>query len=232
MLILREGTSRRHIVRAGNETWMTFDPEGLKDPLHGGFRDLQGLNEVRMAPGSGVSGHSRRDIEILTYVLDGLIVHEDDLGHGGVIRSGDFQHMSAGSGVSHSRINGSRLDHAHYFEGRLRPDTEGRTPHCAQKRFSVADRKGVFCLVASPDVLRSSFRIRQNVQVYTSLPDRGCHLIHELKPGRQAWLHVISGKIQLHQLALVAGDGIAYQDEISVSVTAMEASELLLFDLA
>jgi redox-sensitive bicupin YhaK (pirin superfamily) len=211
---------------------MTFDPDVSKDPLRDGFRALHGLNEDRLAPGFGIPIHSRRDVEILTYVLDGLIVHEDDMGHAGVIRSGDFQHVTAGRGFRQSRINGSRLDSAHVFETRFRTDTEGLPPRCVQTRFSAADRKGVFFLVASPDALRSSFHIRQDVQVFSSLPDRGCHLVHVLLPGRQAWLHVVTGRVVVEQLALIAGDGVAFQDEVSVSVTALVPSELLLFDLA
>lgn len=232
MLTLRKGTSRRHIVRAGHETWMTFDPDIRQDPLHDGFRALQGLNEDRLAPGARIPPHSWQDMEILTYVLDGLLVHEDDLGHAGIIRSGEFQHMSAGGGIRHSRFNGSLIDQAHVFECWVRPDTQGLPPDCAQRRFPAADRKRTFCLVASPDSLQSSFRIRQDALVYSSLPNRGCHLIHELRPGRQAWLHVVRGRIQLLHLDLIAGDGVAFLDELAVSVTALEPSELLLFDLA
>ena len=211
---------------------MTFDPEVRADPLRDGFRALQGLNEDRLAPGRGVPSHTRRDMEILTYVVDGFLLHEDDLGHPKFIRAGEFQHMSAGRGIRQNRTNGSQVDPAHVFESRFRPDTLGLAPQCVEKRFSAADRKGIFWLVASPDALRSSFCISQDVQVYSSLPDRGCHLIHELLPTRQAWLHVVSGKIGLLNIELIAGDGVAFQDEISVSVTAMELSELLLFDLA
>jgi hypothetical protein len=171
-------------------------------------------------------------MELLTYVLDGILVYKNDLGQGGVMLAGDFQHMSKGRGIRHSRANGSPLDAVHVFECRVQPDKPGLSPDCAQKRFSAANRRGVFCLVASQDALRSSFHINQDVQVYSSLPDRGTHLIHALEPGRQAWMHVITGRIQLPDLELTAGDGVAFQDEISVSVTALEASELLLFDLA
>ncbi|HTF58129.1 MAG TPA: pirin family protein [Planctomycetota bacterium] len=232
MLRLREGTSRRHTDLSGLETWMTFDSEDRQDRFCDGFRSLQVFNEKSLAPGRSIPARSRQNLETLTYVLDGTLLHEDDGGHTGVIRSGEFQHMSAGSGMRHQRLNGSQVDHAHVFEGRLRSDSKGKTPDCVQKRFSAADRKGVFCLIASPDELRSSFHLRQDIRVYSSLPDRGCHLIHELKPGRQAWLHVVRGRIQLHDLSLIAGDGVAYLDEISVSVTALEPSELLLFDLA
>ena len=232
MIDLREGTSRRHTLRSGLDTWMTFNSEDRKDRFCDGFRSLQVLNETSVGPGQGIPARSRQNTETLTYVLDGILLHEDDLGHAGVIRSGEFQLMSAGTGMRHQRFNVSQVDPAHVLEGRLRPDSQDRVPESMQRRFSSADRKGIFCLVASPDALQSSLRIHQDVQVYSSLPDRGCHLIHELRPGRQAWLHVVRGRIQLHHFALVAGDGVAFLDEISVSVTALEPSELLLFDLA
>jgi hypothetical protein len=211
---------------------MTFDSEDRKDRFCDGFRSLQVLNEKCLAPGRGIPARSRENMETLTYVLDGILLHEDDRGHSRVIRSGEFQLMSAGSGMRHQRINGSQVDFVHIFEGRFRAYSQGETPDCVQKRFSAADRKGIFCLVASPDALKSSFHLRQDIRVYSSLPDRGCHLIHELKPGRQAWLHVIRGRIQLESHVLIAGDGVAFLDEISVSITALEPSELLLFDLA
>ncbi len=232
MLKLREGTSRRHTDLSGLETWMTFDSENRQDRFCDGFRSLQVLNEKSLAPGRSIPARSRKNLETLTYVLDGTLLHEDDGGHAAVIRSGEFQLMSAGRGMRHQRLNGSQVDLVHLFEGRFRSDSTGEDRECVQKRFSAADRKGVFCLVASPDALLSSFHMREDIRVYSSLPDRGCHLIHALTPGRQAWLHVVRGRIQLESLVLIAGDGVAFLDEISVSVTALEPSELLLFDLA
>jgi len=232
MLTLREGSSRRHIERAGHDTWMTFDPESHRDPFRHGFRALEGLNEDRLAPGFEVPPHSQQNVEMLTYVQEGLLFHEDDTGKAGAIRAGEFQHLSAGSGIRHRRSNGSQLDSAHVIEGKLRPDRQGLSPESVQMRFAAGDRKGVFRLVASPDARTAAFHMHQDVQVYSSLPDRGCHLIHQLKAGRHAWLQVVTGRIQVLDLALIAGDGVAYMDELSVSITALEPSEVLLFDLA
>jgi len=232
MLTLREGSSRRHIEREGHDTWMTFDPEVRKDPFRNGFRALEGLDEGRLAPGVGVPSQSHQNLEVLTYVRDGLLLHEDDRGHAGVIRSGEFKYMSAGSGIRQRLFNGSQLDSAHVFESRLRSDTQGLPPDSGQMRISAGDRKGVFRLVASPEAQEGTFQIRQDVRVYSSLPDRGCHLIHALKAGRHAWLQVVRGRIQLLDQVLIAGDGVAYLDELAVSITALEPSELLLFDLA
>jgi redox-sensitive bicupin YhaK (pirin superfamily) len=232
MLRFRDGTSRRHTHLDGLETWMSFDAEDREDLFCDGFRSLQVLNEKSLAPGEGIPWRSRQNLETLTYVLDGIVLHSDSRGYAGVIRTGDFQLMSAGSGMGHEQINGSHLDRAHIFESRLRPDAQDHEPECEQKRFSAADRKGTLCLVASPDALKATLQLRQNVRVYSSLPDRGCHLIHELKPERRAWLQVIRGSVQLDHRALVAGDGVAFQDERSVSIIALEPSEVLLFDLA
>jgi len=232
MLRLREGTSRRHTDSSGLETWMTFDSGDRKDRFCDGFRSLQSLNEKSLAPGQAIPTRSRENVETLTYVMDGILLHEDDRGHSGVLHAGEFQLMSAGRGMRHHRLNGSQVDLVHILEGRFQPDSRGETPECVQKRFTAADRKRVFCLVASPDALQSPFHMREDIRVYSSLPDRGCHLIHALTPGRQAWLHVVRGRIQLENLVLIAGDGVAFQDEISVSVTALEPSDLLLFDLA
>ena len=232
MLTLREGSSRRHVEREGRDTWMAFDPDLRSDPFRYGFRSLEGLDEDRLAPGAGIPIQAHQDVEILTYVRDGLLIHEDDQGRGGVLRSGEFQHLSSGSGMRRKRFNGSQLNEAHVFESRLRADTPGLIPGSAQIRMSAGDRKGVFHLVASPEVRPGSFCMNQDVRVYASLPDRGCHLIHALKPGRHAWLQVVRGRIQLLDIALIAGDGVAYLDELSVSVTALEPSDLLLFDLA
>ena len=232
MLTVLKGMSRRHNVLGGNDRWMSFDPEARIGPFHDGFRSLKGFDEVRVAPGSGDPPSTRANVELLTYVLDGVLLYKNDLGQSGILLSGDFQHMSKGTGIRHSRSNGSPLDPAHVFECRIGPDRQGLAPRCAQMRFSSANRRGIFCLVASPDPVRSSFRINQDVRVYSSLPDRGSHLIHGIEAGRQAWLHVVTGGIQLGGLELVAGDGVAFQDEVSVSITALVPSELLLFDLA
>jgi redox-sensitive bicupin YhaK (pirin superfamily) len=232
MLTLREASGRRHIGRTGHDTWMSFDPEARKDPFREGFRGLQGFDEDRLAPGRGAPSQTRNNLEILTYVMEGVLVHEDDLGHHQVIRSGEFQLITAGSGMRHKRSNGSHLDAARMFEIRLPSDILDLVPQCAQRRFSAGDRRGVFLLVASPEAGPGTFRIQPDVRIYSSLPDRGCHLIHAIKPGRHAWLQVIRGRIQLLDLALLAGDGVAFLDEISVSITALEPSELLLFDLA
>jgi redox-sensitive bicupin YhaK (pirin superfamily) len=232
MLTVRKASSRRHIQRAGHDTWMSFDPEARRDPFREGFRGLRGLDEDRLAPGIGAPSHARHDMEILTYVMDGVLVHEDDLAKARVIRSGDFQLINAGSGLNHKRTNGSSRDATTVFESRFQTATPHVAPQCVQRRFAAGDQKGVFLLIASPEAGPGSFRVQQDVRVYSSLPDRGRHLIHAIEPGRHAWLQVMKGRVQLPDHVLRAGDGVAFEDEISVSITALEPSELLLFDLA
>jgi redox-sensitive bicupin YhaK (pirin superfamily) len=232
MLSVREGANRRHTSLSGLETWMAFDAENRDDLFCDGFRTLQALDEKSLEPGGIIPWRTRDDLETLTCVLDGIVLHTDSRGHEGVLRTGDFQLMSAGSGMRHVQVNGSRLDRAHIIESRLLPEARGRRPECDQKRFSVADRKGLLCLIASPVARETALFLRQDVRVYSSLPDRGCHMIHELQPGRRAWLQVLKGSIRLDRFALAAGDGVAFQDERSVSLTAVEPSEVLLFDLA
>jgi redox-sensitive bicupin YhaK (pirin superfamily) len=232
MLSFRDGRNRRHTLLAGLDTWMSFDAADRGDLYCDGFRSLQVLNEISLGPGEAIPWRSQENLETLTYVLDGIVLHADNQGQAGVLRTGEFQLMSAGTGMRHEQVNGSRIDRAHFFESRLRPDAHDHDPECTRRRFSAADRKGKLRLIASPDALEASFRLRQNVRVYSSLPDRGCHLIHELKPERRAWLQVIRGRVQLNHLAIVAGDGVAFEDERSVSITALQPSEVLLFDLA
>jgi hypothetical protein len=232
MITVREGSSRRHIKRAGHDTWLSFDPGVRRDPLRGGFRGLRGFDEDRLEPGIVVPVQARHDMEILTFVMDGLLVHEDDLGKSRTIRAGDFQLISAGSGIHPKRTNGSSREAARAFECRLQADPPGLAPQCVQRRFSVGDRKAAFLLVASPEGGPGTFRIHHDVRIYSSMPDRGRHLVHEIKPGRHAWLQMIRGRVRLPDRVLTAGDGVAFLDELSVSITALEPSELLLFDLA
>lgn len=231
MIAVREGGDRRHLRSAGRETWFSVDPHDCREPLHDGFRALVGLVEDRLAPGTGFPTHSHREAELILYLRAGVLGYQNDLGHSGIVRAGEFQHVSAGRGIRHRRFNASPANAAHAFEIRLRPDTLRLAPDFCQRRFSVAERKGRFCLVGSPQRGESTFRIHQDVWVYSSLPQTGHHLIHPIAPGRVAWLHVVSGRVRLDDREPAAGDDVAVWDEASVSITALEPSELLLLDL-
>jgi len=174
----------------------------------------------------------RDDVENVTYVLAGALVHHDSSGRLGRLATGEFQRASAGHGSSRREINGSLVDCAQIIQISITPDRADLKPTEEQKRFLVAERKGLLRLIASPNGSESSLRIHQDVRIYSSLVDPGTHLIHELRPGRSAWLHVVKGRIVLVDNCLRAGDGAALVGEPGLSLTAQEASEILLFDLA
>jgi quercetin 2,3-dioxygenase len=210
---------------------MTFCPQDQADPLADGFGSLELLDEHRLPRGAGVPRQVRHDAEIVTYVREGALAYEDSLGCSGVIQAGEFQRMTAGRGIRHGETNASRSDWAHVFQIWLRPSQAGLEPGREQKRFSAAERRGGLCVVASPDARRGSLRVHQDALMFSAMLDSGQHLVHELPPGRLAWLHVVRGAVTIGDLVLVAGDGVGVTDEPAVSLTAREATEILLFDL-
>jgi len=197
-----------------------------------GFRALRVINEDRVAPAQGFGTHGHRDMEILSYVLDGGLAHKDSSGGGGVIRPGDVQRMSAGTGVMHSEFNASRTDPVHFLQIWLVPDRRGIAPGYEQKTFPPEQRQGQLRLIASPDAADGSLKIHQDARVYTTLLGKGDSVTHALAPGRHAWVQVARGKIRLGDVTLSAGDGAAISEESSLRLTADEPSEVLLFDLA
>jgi len=171
-------------------------------------------------------------MEILSYVLDGGLAHKDSTGGGGVIRPGDVQRMSAGTGVMHSEFNPSRTDPVHFLQIWLVPDRRGITPGYEQKHFSPEQRQGQLRLIASPDAAGGSLKIHQDARVYTTLLGKGDSVSHALASGRHAWVQVARGKVRLGDVTLSAGDGAAISEESELRLTADEPSEVLLFDLA
>jgi redox-sensitive bicupin YhaK (pirin superfamily) len=222
--------NERHPHRGRKEVWHTFGPDAA-DARAGGFGALELLDEDRLPPGAGVPGHPRRDAEIVTYVREGALAHEDSMGRSGVIHAGEFQRLTAGRGLRHSETNASRADWAHVFQLWLRPSEAGLAPGHEQKRFSAAERRGGLCVVASPDARRGSLRIHQDALVYSALLAAGQHVIHELAQGRSAWLHVVQGEATLGDTVLTTGDGAGVTAEPAVSLTACEETEILLIDL-
>lgn len=232
MITLRRANERHHSRRHKRNVWFTFYPQDRTDPLADGFGALATLNEDRLPPGASVPLHPARDAEIITYVIEGALAQKDSMSCcSGVIRAGEFQHMSAGHGSRHSERNASRTDWAHVFRISLHTTEAGPEPSHKQKRFSTAERRGVLCVVASPDGRKGSLRIRQNALIYSAMLDPGQHMIHELSTGRRAWLHVVRGDVAIRDDVLTAGDGVGFTAERAVSFTAREESEVLLFDL-
>jgi quercetin 2,3-dioxygenase len=230
---LRRGNERCHVRRREQDSWLTFRAQDRGDPLALGFGGLEVLNEDRLPPGAGagVLFHRHHDAEILTYVRDGALAFEDSTGRSGVIQTGEFQRMTAGRGVRHSESNASRTNWAHAFQMWLRPSQAGLEPSCEQQLFSAAERRGGLCIVASPDGRRGSLRIHQDALIYSALLDPGQHVIHELAPHRNAWLHVVQGEVALGDMSLTSGDGAGFTSDRAVCVTAREKTEILLVEL-
>ena len=203
-----------------------YDPERL------GFRSLRVINDDRVQPERGFGSHSHRDMEIITYVLSGELAHRDNLGTGSVIRPGDVQRMSAGTGVMHSEMNPSRTDPVHFLQIWIVPDRAGHLPGYEQKAFSDSERTGKLRLVASRDGRDGSVTIQQDASVYAGLLAPGESVTHQQRPGRHSWVQVARGSVDLNGQTLGEGDGAAVSDEQRLDLTAKDSSEVLLFDLA
>jgi redox-sensitive bicupin YhaK (pirin superfamily) len=219
----------------GNHGWLntrhTFSFSDYYDPAHMGFHALRVMNEDRVAPGQGFSMHGHQDMEIISYVLEGELGHKDSLGHGAVLRPGEFQCMTAGTGIRHSEFNPSVSEPVHFYQIWILPDRAGHKPNYDQRSFPAAERQGRLRLVASPDGRENSLTLHQDAEVYLSSLARGEQATHSLQPGRSAWLQILRGSAQLNGIALEAGDGAAISEESSLSVRAARPAEVMLFDL-
>ena len=202
------------------------------DPDRAGFRALRVINDDRVAPGKGFGTHGHRDMEIISYVLEGELSHKDSMGTGSVIRPGDVQRMSAGTGVLHSEENPSREKPVHFLQIWIIPEKAGIKPSYEQKAFPAPERRGKLRLVASRDGKEGSVTIHQDAAVYAGLLEKGERVTYEPRPGRHAWVHVARGEIELNGKKLGEGDGAAVTDEKRLDLAATGSAEVLLFDLA
>ncbi|MFO1324384.1 MAG: pirin family protein [Burkholderiales bacterium] len=210
----------------------TFSFGEYHDPQWMGFGPLRVINEDRVVPGKGFGTHGHRDMEIISYVLDGALEHKDSIGTGSVIRPGDVQIMSAGTGILHSEFNPSQAEPVHFLQIWIIPARAGIAPRYAQKTFPDADKRGRLRLIGSPDGRDGSVVIHQDVQLFAALLADGETVSHALAPGRKGWLQVARGAAALNGHAMAAGDGAALDDEPGISVTAkQDGTEILLFDL-
>jgi len=200
------------------------------DPQHMGFRSLRVLNEDRIAPNGRFPMHDHRDMEILTYVIEGAIQHRDSMGHTTLVKAGEFQIMSAGSGVTHSEENPSSSDPLHLLQVWIRPSERGLTPRYEQAEFH--DRTNALRRVVSATGESDSLRINQDVEIHSAILESGASLMHDLDPDRHAWIQIVRGSIEVGETVLNAGDSVSISNEATVSVSALERSEFLLFDLA
>jgi redox-sensitive bicupin YhaK (pirin superfamily) len=232
MLHIRHATERGHADHGWLDTWHTFSFADYYEPAHMGFRSLRVINEDRVAPGQGFGMHGHRDMEIVTLVLKGALEHRDSLGNGEVLRPGELQRMSAGTGIRHSEFNPSASEPVHLYQIWLLPDEKGLTPSYEQKAFDKAAQRNRLRLVASPDGRDGALTIHQDAELYLATLTEGACVTHPLRPGRAAWLQVLSGAVTLNGASLQASDGVAITDESLLTIEAASAAELLLFDLA
>jgi redox-sensitive bicupin YhaK (pirin superfamily) len=220
----------------GDHGWLktrhTFSFDRYYDPRFSNFRSLRVINEDWVAPGQGFPMHPHRDMEIITYVLEGGLQHNDSMGNGSIIRPGDGQRMSAGKGVRHSEANPSQTDPVHLLQIWIMPDRPGHEPGYEQKAFPEEEKRGKLRLIASPDGKDGSVTINQDARLYVSLLGRGQQVSHALGKGRYAWLQVARGAVDLNGRKLAQGDGAAVDSEPRLTIRGDSDAEVLLFDLA
>ena len=228
---MRQAADRGHADHGWLDTRHTFSFGGYYDARFLGFRVLRVINEDRVAPGQGFPTHTHRDMEIISYVLEGGLEHRDSLGTGSVIRPGDVQRMSAGTGVRHSELNASTSEPVHFLQIWIEPATTGIAPGYEQKAFSDEDKRGRLRLVASPDGADGSVTIHQDVRVYATRLAPGLEVVHRLAPGRHAWVQVARGALSLGGQRLGEGDGAAVSDESTLKLVGGKDAEALVFDL-
>ena len=231
MLTIRRAEDRGHAEHGWLESWHTFAFADYFHPAHLGFGPLRVINEDFVQPGQGFGTHPHRDMEILTWVLDGALEHRDSMGSGSVIRPGEMQYMSAGTGVTHSEFNASKKELVHLLQIWILPKVAGAAPRYGQKSFAAAMTQGGLVTVASSDGEAGSIAIRQDARVLVGRAEEDRGHLHELAPGRRAWIHVARGKLAVNDTALKAGDGLAAEGERELSIQVAKGGELLLFDL-
>jgi redox-sensitive bicupin YhaK (pirin superfamily) len=233
MIRIRRAGERGHFDHGWLDTRHTFSFADYHDDRYMGFRALRVINEDRVRPGQGFGTHGHRDMEIVTYVLEGALAHEDSMGNGSVIAPGDVQYMSAGTGVRHSEFNASSTEPVHFYQIWILPNAAGAEPRYAQKRFDEASRKGRLRLVASGAPADGAIALRQDVNLYASILGPGEAVSLDLPAGRHLWVQAVRGSLSVNGKGLSAGDGLAASDERAFSLTAGDqGAELLAFDLA
>jgi len=232
MLTIRKGTDRGHAAHGWLDTYHTFSFGDYYDPREMGFGALRVINEDRVEPGQGFGTHGHRDMEIITYILEGALEHRDSMGNSSVIRPGQVQRMSAGTGVRHSEFNPSRTEAVHLLQIWIEPSVKGVRPSYEERQFPPDAKRGRLRLIASPDGRDGSVVIQQDACVYAALLDGAERLAHRLAPGRRAYVHVVRGSLELNGITLQHGDGAKIADLAEVTLSGGKSAEVLLFDLA
>jgi redox-sensitive bicupin YhaK (pirin superfamily) len=232
MIQIYKSNDRGHADHGWLDSRFSFSFAEYYDPEHVQFRTLRVMNDDRIAGGGGFPTHPHRDMEIVTYVLEGALAHKDSMGNGSLIRPGDVQYMSAGTGVAHSEFNASQKDPVHMYQIWMFPDKKNYAPVYDQKHFSEAEKHGRLRLVVSPDGREGSVKIRQDNQLYATVLGPGESVKHELGPDRHAYVQVARGSVTLNGKELDTGDGAAISEEKTLQLTGVKNAEVLLFDLA
>ena len=231
MLTLRKASDRGLANHGWLKSFHTFSFASYRDPREQGFSDLLVINDDRVAAGKGFGQHPHRDMEIFSYVLEGALEHKDTLGTGSVIRPGDVQLMSAGSGVAHSEFNHSASKPVHFLQIWIVPEVAGAKPRYQQEHFSAAQKRGRLQLIISPEGTNGSLKVRQDARVYAGLFDADESARLELAPDRYAYIHVARGSVELNGQRLQEGDGVRVRDERQIRLSHGEDAEVLVFDL-
>ena len=232
MFTIRRSDERGHLNHGWLDTYHTFSFDQYYDPAHMHFRSLRVINEDRVGPAKGFPTHSHRDMEIITYILAGALEHRDSMGNGSVIRPGDVQRMSAGTGVAHSEFNPSPSESVHLLQIWIMPRLRNLSPSYEQKAFSERERRNRLRLVASEDGHDSSVTIQQDARLYACILDGDTTIEHTLAEGRYGWLQLARGSVELNGHNMTQGDGAAISGERSLKIVASDEAEVLLFDLA
>ena len=231
MITLRAANERGHAQHGWLESWHSFSFADYHDPRHVHWGPLRVINEDRVQPGQGFGTHSHRDMEIISYVIDGALAHRDSMGNGASIVPCDVQRMSAGRGVTHSEYNHSQTGVTHFLQIWIIPKFLGIQPGYEQKAFAAEEKRGRLRLVASPDGAEGSVTIHQDARLFASLIDGDESATHRLAPGRLGYVHLVQGKAVVDGHQLSAGDALLYADEEAVRIEQGEAAEVLVFDL-
>ena len=232
MIQVRKSNARGHANHGWLDTFHTFSFADYHDEAHMGFRSLRVINEDRVAPGMGFGTHGHRDMEIVTYVLEGALEHKDSMGNGEVLRPGEFQRMSAGTGIRHSEFNPSADKPVHLYQIWLLPRTKGIKPSYEQKNFPENEKLNTLRLVASPDGTDGSLTIHQDARIYLSSLLGGASVNHELAAGRHAWLQVLRGQVTVNGTLLETSDGVAASEESRLTIVGEQPAEIMLFDMS
>jgi hypothetical protein len=231
MITVRKAAERGHVEYDWLDTWHTFSFDTYYDPQHMGYHSLRVINDDRVAAGAGFPTHPHRDMEIITYMLEGALAHKDSMGNGSTITRSEVQHMTAGTGVAHSEFNASQTEVAHLLQIWVRPRERGLTPGYSQKLFADETKTGRPLLVVSGDGRDGSLKIQQDVDLYACILEGGSRIDHQILGKQHAWIQMARGSLDVNGVLLAEGDGAAIDHQPSVSIGAVSDCEFLFFDI-